>query len=64
MPPAVLLARPRDGAAAVDLDEIVHAVDPRLVGVAIHAPHLAALWIGEEQIVRVLQPVQLLNEDG
>ncbi len=62
--PAVALAQPQEGAAAIDPRHFLDDVDPRLRFVAEHALHRAGLDVGGQEVVAVLLAIELLDRDG
>ncbi len=62
MTPAVLLARPGHRASTVERDQVVDRLHPGGGMLAVRAPHLAGASVSDQQIVGVLQPVQLLDQ--
>ncbi len=61
--PAIALARPQERSALVDPAHFLDHVDPCLRLIAKGARHLAGGGIGDQEIVLVLQPVQLLDRE-
>ena len=63
MLPTVALAEPEEAPSAVDPVKLVHDLDPRVIAVGEEDPRGARRGIGGDHVVRVLETVELLEED-
>ena len=63
VPPAVLFRHPDELAAAFQPHDLVHLFDPGFRLIAEHPPHVAGRGVGQEHVVRVLQPVHVLEHE-
>ncbi len=61
--PAVALAEPQQPTAAFEPDEVVHDLDPGLVRIGEDRPDLARGGVPDEDAERVLQAVEMLEDD-
>src|SRR5687768_3067850 len=63
VPPAIALADPGEALAAVHPAEIVDDVGPGAVALYQNAPHPAGRRVAQHDVVGILKPVELLEDD-